>query len=66
MSTLFTVKYEANNKTKIEYISIKLAATITKYTQKATMIPTTKATAMITTMTTKMRITSQSGRKNNK
>ena len=57
MSTLFTVKYGTNNKTKIENISIKLARTITQHTQKATMAPTTKVTVAMTTTTTKIRIT---------
>ena len=57
LSTLFTVKYGTNNKTKIENISIKLATTITKHTQKATMTPATKATLAITTVTTKIKIT---------
>ena len=45
MSTIFTVKYGTHNKTKIENISIKLATTITKHTQKAIMTPKTTATA---------------------
>ena len=57
LSTLFTVKYGTNNKTKIENISIKLATTITQHTQKATMTLTTKVTVEMTTTATKIRIT---------
>ena len=57
LSTVFTVKYGTNNKTKIENISIKLATTITQHTQKATMTPTTKATVAMATTATKIRIT---------
>ena len=57
MSTIFTVKYGTHNKTKIENITIKLATTITKQTQKAMMTPTTKATVAMTTTTTKIRMT---------
>ena len=62
-STLFTVKYGAYNETKIENISIKLATTITKNPQKATMTPTTKATEAMTTTTIKVKNSSRSGRK---
>ena len=65
LSTLFAVKYGTNNKTKIENISIKLAATITKHTKKAMMTPTTKATVAMTT-TTKIRITVKAAEKINK
>ena len=54
LSTLFTVKYGTNNKTKIKNIKIKLATTIIQPTQKAKLPPTTKA---MTTTTTKIRIT---------
>ena len=63
LSTLFTVKYGTNNKTKIENISIKLATTITKHTQKATVTPTTKATVAMATMTTKIRVTAEAAEK---
>ena len=45
--------------TKIENISIKLATTITKHTQKAMITPTTKATVAMTTTTTKIKITAE-------
>ena len=60
---LFRVKYGTNNKTKIENISIKLATTIIKHTQKATMTPTTKATVTMTATTTKIRITVEAAEK---
>ena len=59
---LVTVKYGANNKTKIENISTKLATRITKHTQKAAMTPTTKATLAMTTTATKNKNINRSGR----
>ena len=55
MSILFTVEHGTNNKTNIENSSIKLATTITKHTEKATMTPATKATVAMTTTTTWVR-----------
>ena len=66
LSTLFTVKYSANNKTNIENIIIELATIITKHTQKATMTPKTKATVAMTTTTIKTRMTVEAAEKNNK
>ena len=66
LSTLFTVKHSANNKTNIENIIIELATVITKHTQKATMTPKTKATVAMTTTTLKTRMTVEAAEKNNK
>ena len=66
LSTVFTVKYGTNNKTKIENISIKLATTITQHTQKATMTLTTKVAVAMTTAATKIRITVEAEEKINK
>ena len=57
------MKNGANNKTQIENISIKLATTITKHPQRAVMTPTTKATEVATTTTTKIRITVEAAEK---
>ena len=66
LSTLFTVKYSTHNKTKFENISIEIATTITTHAQKATMRPTTKATVVVTTKTTKIRIKVEAPEKINK